>query len=50
MAKLLYRRALAYEGLDDYDAAFEEVEKAHQLAPKDVMICSLQSKIDKVRQ
>ena len=50
MAKLLYRRALACEGLDNYDAAFEEVENAHQLAPKDVMICSLQSKIVKVRQ
>ena len=50
MARLLYRRALACDGLDDYDAAFEEVEKAHQLAPADAMICKLQSRINGFRE
>ena len=50
MAKLLYRRALAYEGLEDYDAAFEAVEEAHRLATKDEAICRLATKISNIRQ
>ncbi len=46
MAKLLYRRALAFEGLEDYEAAAIEVEKANLYAPADKLICALQTKIE----
>ena len=46
MAKLLYRRALAFEGLGDYEAASTEVQKAKLYAPADKLICALQTKIE----
>lgn len=46
MARLLYRRALAFDGLGDYDAASIELEKANLHAPADKLICALQTKIE----
>ena len=46
MAKLLYRRALAFEGIGDYEAASTEVQKANLYAPADKLICALQTKIE----
>ena len=46
MARLLYRRALACEGLGDYEAASIVVQKAKLYAPADKLICALQSKIE----
>ena len=46
MARLLYRRALAFDGLGDYDAASTELEKANLYAPADKLICALQTKIE----
>lgn len=46
MARLLYRRALAFDGLGDYDAASTELEKANLYAPADKLICALQAKIE----
>ena len=46
MAKLLYRRALAFEGLGDYEAASTEVQKAKLFAPADKLICALHTKIE----
>lgn len=46
MARLLYRRALAFEGLGDYDAASAELEKANLYAPADKLICALRTKIE----
>lgn len=49
--KLLYRRAQAYEGLEDYDGAWEAIQVAHNLlAEKDEAICGLAMNIWKVRQ
>ncbi|KAI4195533.1 MAG: hypothetical protein LQ346_003403 [Caloplaca aetnensis] len=49
--KLLYRRAQAYEGLEDYDEAWNAIQGAHKLlAEKDEAICALATKIWKVRQ
>ena len=51
MRKLLYRRALAYEGLDDYDEAWDAVQEAHRLpGEKDEAVCELGTRIWKVRQ
>ena len=50
MARLLYRRALAFDGLRDYDAASIELEKANLYAPADKMICALQTKIKSLRK
>ncbi|KAL2044775.1 hypothetical protein N7G274_002550 [Stereocaulon virgatum] len=50
MAKLLYRRALACDGLEDYGGALEEVEKARQLAPADATIRKLQDRIKGFRR
>ena len=46
MARLLYRRALAFDGLGDYGAASTELEKASFYAPADKLICTLQTKIE----
>ena len=46
MARLLYRRALAFDGLGDYDAASTELGKANLFAPADKLICALQTKIE----
>lgn len=46
MARLLYRRALAFEGLGDYEAASIELQKANLYAPADKLICALQTKIE----
>ena len=46
MARLLYRRALAFEGLGDYEAASTAIQKAKIFAPADKLICALQSKIE----
>ncbi|KAL8651095.1 MAG: hypothetical protein Q9210_003447 [Variospora velana] len=49
--KLLYRRAQAYEGLEDYDRAWEAIQGAHHLSPeRDEAICGLAMKIWKVRE
>ncbi|KAL8967633.1 MAG: hypothetical protein Q9197_005327 [Variospora fuerteventurae] len=49
--KLLYRRAQAYEGLEDYDRAWEAIQGAHHLSPeRDEAICGLGMKIWKVRE
>ena len=51
MRKLLYRRALAYEGLDDYGEAWDAVQEAHRLpGEKDEAVCELGTRIRKVRQ
>ena len=51
MRKLLYRKALAYEGLDDYDSAWEAIQEAHRLSDKkDEAVCELGSRIYKVCQ
>ena len=46
MARLFYRRALAFDGLGDYDAASTELEKASLYAPADKLICALRTKIE----
>ena len=46
MARLLYRRALAFEGLGDHEAASTAVQKAKFYAPADKLICALQNKIE----
>ncbi len=46
MSRLLYRRALAFEGLGDYEAASVELQKANLYAPTDKLICALQTKIE----
>ena len=46
MARLLYRRSLAFESLGDYEAASEEVQQAKLYAPADKLICALQTKIE----
>ena len=50
MARLLYRRALAFDGLGDYDAASTELGKANLFAPADKLICALQTKIENLRK
>ena len=46
MARLLYRRALAFEGLGNHEAASREIQKANLYAPADKLICALQTKIE----
>lgn len=50
MGKLLYRRALALDGLEDYDPAFRAVDEAQRLCAEDEDIRRLRSRIDNVRQ
>ncbi|KAL8687463.1 MAG: hypothetical protein Q9218_006374, partial [Villophora microphyllina] len=50
MGKLLYRRALAYEGLKDYDGAYETLVEIHHLGIKDPEICRLSTKISNIRK
>ena len=51
MRKLLYRRALACEGLEDYDDAWNAVQEAHRLVDEKYMaVCELGTRIWKVRQ
>ncbi|KAL8796264.1 MAG: hypothetical protein Q9195_001379 [Heterodermia aff. obscurata] len=49
MGKLLYRRALALEGLEKYDDAFRAVDEAQRLSAEDQDIRRLRTRIDKVR-
>lgn len=46
VARLMYRRALAFEGLGSYEAASREIQKANLYAPADKLICALQTKIE----
>lgn len=49
MARLLYRRALACEGLGDFEGAEKEIRKACELSPGDQSLQELKSKIINVR-
>jgi len=50
MARLLYRRALACEGMGDFEGAWTEVGKAYELSPADQTIEQLRDKIANVRK
>ena len=51
MRKLLYRRASAYEGLDNYDGAWDAIREAHGLSSeKDEAVCELATRVWNVRQ
>lgn len=51
MRKMLYRRASAYEGLDNYDGAWDAIREAHGLSyDKDEAICELATRVWKVLQ
>ena len=49
MGKLLYRRALALEGLEIYDRAFQAVDEAQRFCAVDEDILQLRTRIDSVR-
>lgn len=49
MARMLYRRALACEGLGDFEGAEKEIRKACELSPRDQTILELEMKIANVR-
>ena len=50
MGKLLYRRALALDGLENYDPAFRAVDEAQRLCAKDEDIRRLRTRIHDIRQ
>lgn len=51
MGKLFYRKAMAREGLDDYDGAWKAIQEAHGvLEGNDAAVCDLGTKIWKIRQ